>query len=191
MQPEPCQATPCDLPGRGLSVALCVQEFSIYDRKDIAAGLQSFLICIEMFPAAITHAYAFPPRDYLDPAQQGKRGLMYSLRAMFDVRDVMEDINLITDDTVSHLCWSGPCCSEARQVGPWFGGCRAVLQLSCCTCSRGQGTTGEHLGVAGPAGVQTTWSHAQGTKLDHLQTLAPCCSPLPHLPACRAHGRCH
>ena len=36
------------------------QEFTIYDKTDIAAGLQNFLICLEMFPAAISHAYAFP-----------------------------------------------------------------------------------------------------------------------------------
>ena len=77
-----------------------MQEFKIYNKADIAAGLQNFLICLEMFPAAIAHAYAFPPRDYLDPAQQGKRGMLMSLKAMFDVRDVQEDINLIMDDTV-------------------------------------------------------------------------------------------
>lgn len=29
--------------------------------------LQEFLICIEMFVAALAHAYAFPPSDYSDP----------------------------------------------------------------------------------------------------------------------------
>ena len=29
--------------------------------------LQEFLICIEMFVAALAHAYAFPPSDYTDP----------------------------------------------------------------------------------------------------------------------------
>ena len=71
------------------------------DRKDIAAGLQNFLICLEMFPAAVSHAYAFPPKDYLDPQQQRRRGLVQSLRAMFDVRDVFEDMNLVVDDTVN------------------------------------------------------------------------------------------
>ncbi len=28
---------------------------------------QEFLICIEMFVAALAHAYAFPPSDYTDP----------------------------------------------------------------------------------------------------------------------------
>ena len=81
-----------------------VQEFTIYNQKDIAAGLQNFLICIEMFPAAVSHAYAFPPKDYLDPSQQQRRGVVQSLRAMFDVRDVFEDMNLVMDDTV-RTCW--------------------------------------------------------------------------------------
>ena len=35
---------------------------STYDTDDVAAGLQNFLICIEMFMAAVAHAHAFPPR---------------------------------------------------------------------------------------------------------------------------------
>lgn len=37
-------------------------EFSTYDTDDVAAGLQNFLICLEMFAAAVAHAHAFPPR---------------------------------------------------------------------------------------------------------------------------------
>jgi hypothetical protein len=33
-----------------------------YDEKDVAAGIQDFLICIEMLFAALAHTYAFPPR---------------------------------------------------------------------------------------------------------------------------------
>ena len=36
--------------------------WSTYDSDDVAAGLQNFLICVEMFAAAIAHAHAFPPR---------------------------------------------------------------------------------------------------------------------------------
>lgn len=32
------------------------------DQHNVAAGIQDFLICIEMFFAALAHAYAFPPR---------------------------------------------------------------------------------------------------------------------------------
>ena len=44
---------------------LCEQvneQFTTYTATDVAEGLQDFLICIEMFVAALAHTYAFPPR---------------------------------------------------------------------------------------------------------------------------------
>lgn len=38
------------------------EQFTTYTATDVAEGLQDFLICIEMFLAALAHAYAFPPR---------------------------------------------------------------------------------------------------------------------------------
>jgi hypothetical protein len=38
------------------------EQFTTYTATDVAEGLQDFLICIEMFIAALAHAYAFPPR---------------------------------------------------------------------------------------------------------------------------------
>lgn len=38
------------------------EQFTTYTAADVAEGLQDFLICIEMFLAAMAHAYAFPPR---------------------------------------------------------------------------------------------------------------------------------
>lgn len=38
------------------------EQFTTYTATDVAEGLQDFLICIEMFVAALAHAYAFPPR---------------------------------------------------------------------------------------------------------------------------------
>jgi hypothetical protein len=38
------------------------EQFTTYTAADVAEGLQDFLICIEMFLAALAHAYAFPPR---------------------------------------------------------------------------------------------------------------------------------
>jgi Organic solute transporter Ostalpha len=50
----------------GLARAVhCMQvneQFTTYTAADVAEGLQDFLICIEMFLAALAHAYAFPPR---------------------------------------------------------------------------------------------------------------------------------
>lgn len=80
---------------------LSLQEWKTYSKNDVAAGLQSFLICIEMFFAALAHAYAFPPRDYMDPTVQPPPSFMHSLRIMFDVRDVVDDVHGVVDDTVS------------------------------------------------------------------------------------------
>lgn len=74
-------------------------EFSTYDTDDVAAGLQNFLICLEMFIAALAHAYAFPPRDYADP-NRVPPGFMKNLRVMFDVRDVMTDVQGVVNDTL-------------------------------------------------------------------------------------------
>jgi hypothetical protein len=38
------------------------EQFTTYTATDVAEGLQDFLICIEMFVAALAHTYAFPPR---------------------------------------------------------------------------------------------------------------------------------
>lgn len=76
-----------------------MQEFAKYDVDDISAGLQDFLICVEMFIAALAHAYSFPPRDYLDPTHP-KIGFIKSIKVMFDVRDVVDDVQYAVDDTV-------------------------------------------------------------------------------------------
>ena len=39
-------------------------SWTSYDVKDVAAGLQDFLICIEMFFAAVGHVWAFPHDDF-------------------------------------------------------------------------------------------------------------------------------
>lgn len=106
-------------------------EWSTYDADDVAAGLQNFLICVEMFLAAVMHAHAFPPRvrclagdgqcvcalsaaasapqqvlapnseerpqpcptpqDYMDPSRPPP-GFFKNVKVMFDVRDVMDDV---------------------------------------------------------------------------------------------------
>lgn len=74
-------------------------EFSTYDTDDVAAGLQNFLICLEMFAAAIGHAYAFPPRDYMDPTRP-PAGFLNNLRVMFDVGDIVTDVQGVVIDTI-------------------------------------------------------------------------------------------
>ena len=90
---------------------------SDYNKDEVASGVQNFLICIEMFFAALAHAYAFPPKDYMDPGWSVKSGFVYSLRIMFDVRDVVDDVEDVVNDTVStldNLCsCSQLCCISA------------------------------------------------------------------------------
>ena len=75
-----------------------------YNKDELASGFQNFLICIEMFFAALAHAYAFPPRDYMDPGWAVKSGFVYSLKIMFNVRDVVDDVEDVVSDTVSISC---------------------------------------------------------------------------------------
>lgn len=49
----------------GMGVIQSNETWTTYDVKNAAAGLQDFVICIEMLVAALAHAYSFPPRDYL------------------------------------------------------------------------------------------------------------------------------
>ena len=72
--------------------------WSTYDTDDVAEGLQNFLICIEMFFAALGHAHAFPPRDYMDPSRP-PAGLMNNVKVMFDVGDVMSDVSGLVSGT--------------------------------------------------------------------------------------------
>lgn len=80
-------------------------EYSTYDADDVASGLQNFLICIEMFFAAVAHAYAFPPRDYMDPSRP-PAGFLNNIRVMFDVRDVMTDVQGVVQDTFAETTTS-------------------------------------------------------------------------------------
>lgn len=74
-------------------------EWSTYDADDVAAGLQNFLICVEMFAAAVMHAHAFPPRDYMDTSRPPP-GFFKNVKVMFDVRDVMSDVQGVVNETM-------------------------------------------------------------------------------------------
>lgn len=75
------------------------ESWTTYDADDVVAGLQEFLICIEMFVAALAHAYAFPPSDYSDPLHP-PQGLVRNLKKLFDVTDVVDDVQGVVDETV-------------------------------------------------------------------------------------------
>ena len=55
-----------------------------------------------MFIAALAHAYAFPPGDYMDPAHP-PLGFSQNMRKMFDVRDVMDDVQEVVDETTESM----------------------------------------------------------------------------------------
>jgi len=67
-------------------------KWTTYDTEDVAAGVQDFFICIEMFVAALLFAYAFPPKDYMDEDDTGN-GFIKNMFSMLDVRDVVEDVS--------------------------------------------------------------------------------------------------
>lgn len=70
------------------------ETWTDYDAADVATGMQEFAICIEMFFAAVAHAYAFPPSEYATGAQQmtPQRKFIDNVRDMFDLRDVYHDL---------------------------------------------------------------------------------------------------
>jgi len=64
-----------------------------YDVKDVANGLQEFIICIEMFIAACAHQVAFPVADFAALAPAGAAAPASSkLSDVFDMSDVYSDV---------------------------------------------------------------------------------------------------
>ena len=66
-------------------------SWNTYDARDVANGLQDFLVCIEMLVAAVAHAFVFSPRDYYTDTPPPNRGLLGNIREMLDWGDVWED----------------------------------------------------------------------------------------------------
>ncbi|XP_062902520.1 transmembrane protein 184C isoform X2 [Mobula hypostoma] len=57
----------------------------------VATGLQDFVICIEMFFAAIGHHYSFSYKPYVQEAEEGS--CLDSFLAMWDISDIRADIS--------------------------------------------------------------------------------------------------
>lgn len=66
-------------------------DWTEYQVDTIAAGLQDFIICFEMLFFSLAHAYSFPAKPYMTE-QRMNRTLLQSLRDMFDVQDVYQDL---------------------------------------------------------------------------------------------------
>lgn len=75
---------------------------SDYDRDDVATGIQDFLICIEMFFAALAHAYAFSPQEYMEPGAP-RRPFWQSVKDMFDISDIATDMYGRVEDSTKTL----------------------------------------------------------------------------------------
>ncbi|GAX79883.1 hypothetical protein CEUSTIGMA_g7323.t1 [Chlamydomonas eustigma] len=92
---------------QGILIAILVykgiisrESWTTYDQLNVASGIQDFLICIEMFFAALAYAYAFPPRDYMDPLHP-RKSFFSNVKHMFDLSDVMDDMTLVVEDHAS------------------------------------------------------------------------------------------
>ena len=85
---------------------------------DVAAGIQNFLICVEMMVAAVAHSYAFPVEDYKKSFSKAQRAvrpsLLLSARMMFSVRDVLDDVATVFGVGRTTGCQPEPACLEAR-----------------------------------------------------------------------------
>uniref|UniRef100_A0A8C6KCR7 Transmembrane protein 184C n=2 Tax=Nothobranchius furzeri TaxID=105023 RepID=A0A8C6KCR7_NOTFU len=79
-------------------IAILVKVGVISDRhtwdwdsvKAVATGLQDFIICIEMFLAAIAHHYTFTYKPYVQEAEEGS--CFDSFLAMWDFSDIRADV---------------------------------------------------------------------------------------------------
>ena len=99
--------------------------WSDYDDASFATALQEFAICVEMFFAAIAHAYAFPVHEYdggsrsSQPGHQG-RTLKDNLRDMFDLRDVWHDVVNFSESNKDEF-WGEVSFRYRRVVGVFTG----------------------------------------------------------------------
>lgn len=71
-----------------------ISENHTWDWKSVeavATGLQDFIICVEMFLAAIAHHFSFTYKPYIQEAEEGS--CFESFMAMWDISDVRADIS--------------------------------------------------------------------------------------------------
>ncbi|GLC71802.1 hypothetical protein PLESTF_001168600 [Pleodorina starrii] len=129
---------------QGMVIAILVyagviRQDSWYDTRNVAAGLQDFLICIEMFLAALAHAYAFPPRDYMAGYS---RGFFSNVLHIFNLRDVVDDVGRVMEEHVSSA-------ATAVVVAPKRAVRKAALGLAKNTKKLFSGATGRSPGGSG------------------------------------------
>ncbi|XP_052314985.1 transmembrane protein 184C-like isoform X2 [Oncorhynchus keta] len=86
----------------------------------VATGLQDFIICVEMFLAAIAHHYSFTYKPYILEAEEGS--CFDSFMAMWDVSDIRADIS----EQVQHVATTNLVLSLRSNTAPPPSG-RTVL----------------------------------------------------------------
>ncbi|CAL4073268.1 unnamed protein product [Meganyctiphanes norvegica] len=62
------------------------------DRRRVSTVLQDFLICVEMFLAAVAHHYAFSYKPYVDHEYEASGNCCHAFLMMWDTSDVRSDI---------------------------------------------------------------------------------------------------
>lgn len=67
-------------------------QFYDFQTKEMAAALQDFCICIEMFFAAIAHYFSFSHKPFIDQSAQTGGNCCQSFLSMLDVSDVKDDV---------------------------------------------------------------------------------------------------
>ncbi|XP_064607932.1 transmembrane protein 184C-like [Liolophura sinensis] len=63
-----------------------------YTVKDVATGIQDFLICIEMFLAALAHYFSFSHKPFMETSGGASGDCCSSFLSMWDVSDVRDDV---------------------------------------------------------------------------------------------------
>jgi len=99
-----------------------------YTTDDVSNGVQDFVVCIEMFIAAIAHIYIFPANEFKEKVTYGPGIRMARVGSVFNPSDLVRDMHTHFVRPVSnkaraqkcHSCFSCcPCtlCGE-DEVGP-------------------------------------------------------------------------
>ena len=111
-------------------------EWTDYDAAETATGLQEFAICVEMFFAAIAHAYAFPVSEYDDEGgvvagggggegtKAPRRAFAENVADMFDLRDVVHDVVSFSRSNKDEF-WAEVSFRYRTVIG-WFTGVKPV-----------------------------------------------------------------
>lgn len=78
------------------------EQWTTYETKQLASGIQDVVICIELLPAALVFAITFPARDYMLPGE-APGTVWENIVNMFDVRDLGREGYGLVEDQVSPI----------------------------------------------------------------------------------------